>query len=134
MCSSDLDQRFTFSMYFQDELPNNPTFKAHVSYFYGSGQRHGPPRLFDTRTFFKFPVYQRVDIGFSKLITFKRKEGLERKRGLESIWATLELYNVFQYPNTGSFIWIPDLNNTRYAIPNRLSDRLINFRLVMKFH
>ncbi|MCI4670573.1 MAG: TonB-dependent receptor plug domain-containing protein [Bacteroidia bacterium] len=128
------DQRFTFSMYFQDELPNNPTFKAHISYFFGSGLRHGPPRIFELRTWRRFPIYQRVDIGFSKLISFKRKEENEGKRGIESIWTTLELYNVFQYPNTGSFIWVSDLNNNRYAIPNRLSDRLINLRVVMKFH
>ncbi|MEO0900192.1 MAG: TonB-dependent receptor plug domain-containing protein [Bacteroidota bacterium] len=128
------DQRFTFAMYFQDELPNNPTFKAHVSYQYGSGTRHGPPRSFDSRTAFKFPVFQRVDLGFSKLITFKRKAETLKKRGLASIWATFEIYNLIQYPNTGSFIWVPDLDNNRYAIPNRLSDRLVNLRFVVKFY
>jgi len=127
------DQRFTFSMYFQDELPNNPTYKAHISYFYGSGMRHGPPRSFETRTFYQFPAYQRVDVGFSKLITFTKKPILGGRLGLESIWATLEIYNLFQHPNTGSFIWVSDLDNNRYAIPNRLSDRLINLRIVAKF-
>ncbi|MEM7660298.1 MAG: TonB-dependent receptor plug domain-containing protein, partial [Bacteroidota bacterium] len=44
------DQRFTFAMYFQDELPINPTYKVHISYIYGSGMRFGPPRTFDLRT------------------------------------------------------------------------------------
>lgn len=128
------NQRFTFAMYFQDELPNNPTFKGHVSYFYGSGMRHGPPRLFDLRTRYQFPAYQRLDVGFSKLITFKRKEENKGKRGIESIWTTLEIYNIIQHPNTGSFLWVSDLDNNRYAIPNRLSDRLVNLRILFRFY
>ncbi len=127
------DQRVTFSMYFQDELPVNPTYKVHVNYIFGSGMRFGPPRVFDNRTAFDFPAYHRVDIGFSKLITFRPKAESRKKHGLESIWATIEIFNLFQRENTVSYVWIQDLNNNQYAIPNRLSARLINFRLITRF-
>jgi hypothetical protein len=127
------DQRFTFAMYFQDELPINPTYKVHVNYVYGSGMRHGEPGRFDRRTLRQFPAYHRVDIGFSKLISFRTQGEIRGARGLESIWATVEIYNLLQRENTVSYNWIKDLQNNLYGVPNYLSARLLNVRLVMKF-
>ncbi|MEL6673486.1 MAG: TonB-dependent receptor plug domain-containing protein, partial [Bacteroidota bacterium] len=127
------DQRVTFAMYFQDELPINPTYKVHISYVYGSGMRYGAPRRFDLRTFRQFPAYHRADLGFSKVFSFADKPGGRNKLGMESIWATLEIFNLFQRENTVSFTWIQDLNGIQYAVNNRLSARLLNARIVMKF-
>lgn len=126
------DQRFTFAMYFQDELPINPTYKVHLNYTYGSGMRFGPPNTFDDRTSRGFPAYHRADIGFSKLITLGTPGEARSKTGLESIWITLEIFNLLQRENTVSYVWIKDLQNNRYAIPNRLSARLINLRVIVK--
>lgn len=126
------DQRFTFAMYFQDELPINPTYKVHVNYVYGSGMRFGPPRTFDQRTTFDFPAYHRADIGFSKMITFKSKGENKYRYGLESLWATIEIFNLFQRENTVSYAWFKDLQNNRYAVPNHLSARLLNARIIIK--
>ncbi|MEL6251518.1 MAG: TonB-dependent receptor [Bacteroidota bacterium] len=131
--SRPTDQRFTFAMFFQDELPANPTFKVHVTYVYGSGMRFGPPRDLEDRTAFNFPAYQRADIGFSKLISFRTRAETNLKRGVESLWATLEIFNLFQRQNTVSHYWIKDLQNNQFAVPNFLSARLLNVRLVMKF-
>ncbi|TAE49706.1 MAG: TonB-dependent receptor [Bacteroidetes bacterium] len=127
------DQRFSFAMYFQDELPTNPTYKVHVNYVYGSGMRFGPPRTLPLRTYYTFPSYHRVDIGFSKMITFKSAGELQNHHGIESIWATVEIYNLLQRENTVSYTWIKDLQNRRFAVPNYLSARLINVRVVFKF-
>jgi hypothetical protein len=126
------DQRLTFAMYFQDELPTNPTYKVHVNYVYGSGMRFGPPRNFPLRTFFQFPPYHRVDIGFSKIIPL-RKRLFGSARGIESLWITAEIYNLLQRQNAVAFVWIKDLQNQRFAVPNYLSARLLNVRLVMRF-
>ncbi|MEO0471472.1 MAG: hypothetical protein AAF206_17715, partial [Bacteroidota bacterium] len=122
------DQRVSFAMYFQDELPINPTYKVHVNYVFGSGLRFGPPRRFDLRTNFGFPAYHRVDIGFSKVFSFNNDSGVE------SLWATIEVFNLLQRENTVSYVWIKDLQNNSFAIPNHLSARLLNARIVMKFH
>lgn len=128
------DQRFTFAMYFQDELPVNPTYKVHVSYVYGSGMRFGPPNNFELRTFYDFPAYHRVDIGFSKLISFITEGERSHKNGVESIWATIEIFNLLQRENTVSYVWIKDLQNRSFAVPNHLSARLLNARIIIKFH
>ena len=127
------DQRVSASLYFQDEFPLNPTFKVHMNYVFGSGLRFGPPRVFENRTNFGFPSYQRVDLGFSKLISFSAKEDRLGRQGIESIWATLEIFNLFQRENTVSHIWISDLDQRQFAIPNHLSARLLNARVIFRF-
>ena len=127
------DQRVSFAMYFQDELPLNPTYKVHVSYIYGSGIVSGPPRVFESRTAFPFSPYHRVDLGFSKLLTFRGKDERMGRSGMESLWATVEIFNLLQRANTVSYTWIRDLNNNQFRVSNRLSARLLNFRVVMRF-
>ncbi|MFK7970994.1 MAG: hypothetical protein AB8F95_11530 [Bacteroidia bacterium] len=124
------DQRLAVSVYFQDELPLNPTYKVHLNYVYNSGIRFGPPETFNLRTAFGMPSYQRMDIGFSKVFIVRGKGS---DRGIESIWTTLEIFNVFQRANTVSYNWVKDLENRQFAVPNNLSARLLNFRVIVKF-
>lgn len=125
------DQRFTFAMFFQDEMPINPTWKVHVNYVYGSGMRFGPPRNFESRTAYDFPAYHRVDIGFSKEFRFNRPKDAPTY-GFESLWAAIEIFNLLQRENTVSHVWISDLQNNSFAVPNHLSARLINARIILK--
>lgn len=132
--SRPTDQRFTFSMYFQDELPMNPTYKAHINYVYGSGSRFGYPFNFEERTVYRFPSYHRVDIGFSKMIIFRTAEQMEvRKHGIASLWATAEIFNLFGRYNTVGYEWVRDINNRYWSVPQHLSARLINVRMIVQF-
>lgn len=131
------DQRINFGMYFQDELPVNPTYKVHINFVYGSGLRFGPPRVIENRTVFTTPSYQRVDLGFSKIWVFHRstefKNGIKHEKGLESLWISFEVFNLFQRSNTVSYTWVKDVFNAQFAVPNYLSARLLNIRATMKF-
>ena len=51
---------------------------------------------------------------------------------MESLWAGIEVFNLLGIQNTISYLWVEDLNNEQYAFPNYLTDRRINFRLIMK--
>ena len=62
------DQRVTFSMFFQDYLPKNPTIKMHLSLIFGTGIPFGPPGPHLYNDVFRTPPYKRVDIGFTKQI------------------------------------------------------------------
>ena len=129
------DQRVNFSLFFQDYLPNNPTYKVHLSLFYGSSLPFGPPGSAQYQHTLRIPPYRRVDIGFSKQIigenaTYKPKG----KLGLiKSLWVSAEIFNLFQISNTISYIWINDISNREYAIPNYLTPRQLNFKLIAKF-
>lgn len=129
--SRPTDQRWGLSLYFQDELPINPTYKVHLTYIFNSGMHFGRPRKYENRTALQMPTYQRVDIGFSKEFTFK--EAANKEHAVETLWATFEVFNLFGRSNTVSYNWIQDINNDFIPIPNYLSARLLNLRVVMNF-
>ena len=129
------DQRVNFSLFFQDYLPDNPTYKVHLSLFYGSRLPFGPPNSPKYMHILRIPPYRRVDIGFSKQIIgedarYKPKGGL---RFIKSLWISAEVFNLFQISNTISYIWVNDINNRQYAVPNYLTPRQINIKLITQF-
>jgi hypothetical protein len=74
--------------------------------------------------------YIRSDIGFSKIFTPKQKSD---KRKLESIWVGLEVLNLFGAENNISFNWVPDFGGNEFAIPNSLSQRFFNLKMVVRY-
>jgi hypothetical protein len=126
------DQRFNFSMFFQDYLPNNPTFKVHLSLYYGSGLPFGPPRSPRYTATFRMPPYRRIDIGFSKdLMPWVTRTF--RSNILKEAWLGLEFFNLFDINNTVSYYWVSDVNNLQYAVPNYLTGRRLNVSLNIGF-
>jgi hypothetical protein len=134
------DQRFTFSLFFQDYIPNYPSYKMLLSLHYGSRIPFYPPNSERYDNVFRMPEYKRVDLGFSKLISGKKKEG--EKTGpfkyIESLWLGIEVFNLMNINNTISYQWIKTVGNQRgqageYAVPNYLTSRRFNLKLKMKF-
>ncbi|MCF8332031.1 MAG: TonB-dependent receptor [Bacteroidales bacterium] len=129
------DRRVNFTLYFQDYLPKNPTYKMHLNLVFGTGLPFGPPSHERYKDTLRMPSYKRVDIGFSKQL-IAEDQGFRANspfRHFESIWVTLEVFNLLQNNNTVSYLWISDINNRQYAIPKYLTSRRINFRLIAKF-
>lgn len=129
------DQRVNFALFFQDYLPKNPTCKMHLTLIFGSGLPFGPPSLERYKDTLRIPPYRRVDIGFSKQLVsettkFKAKSPL---RYFKSVWLSLEVFNLLQVNNTISYLWIKDVNDRQYAIPNYLSPRQLNVKLIAQF-
>ena len=129
------DQRVNFNMFFQDFLPRNPSYKVQLGFVYGSGLPVGPPtyqRQLDT---LRMPSYKRVDIGFSKLLISENSQLRENSpfRHFESLWVTAEIFNLLEINNTISYMWIKDVENRMFAIPNYLTRRLINVKLIARF-
>lgn len=129
------DQRVTFGLFFQDYLPKNPTYKMHLNLLFGSGLPFGPPTLEKHKDTLRIPPYRRVDIGFSKQLLSENKELKEKNpfRHFKSIWLSLEVFNLLQINNTISYIWIKDVTNRQYAVPNYLTARRLNLKLIAKF-
>ena len=129
------DQRINFSAFFQDRLLKNPSYKVHLTMFYGGALPIGPPNAERYRDVFKIPAYKRVDIGFSKdfLDPENRRPPVFLKKYFSSFLAYAELFNMLDINNTVSFLWIKDVNNNQYAIPNYLTARQLNFRIIAKF-
>ena len=129
------DQRFRFAMFFQDYLPNRPSYKAHISFVYASGLPFGPPDQTRYKDTARMPAYRRVDIGFSRLM-YDRKKMPHAKgfvRAFSSIWASIEVFNTFDINNTISYLWVQDISGGRWGIPNYLTGRRFNLHLEAKF-
>ncbi len=129
------DQRFNFSMFFQDFLPRNPSYQVQLGFFYSSGMPFWPPREDLNVTFGRMPPYQRVDIGFSKqLIGEESRFSAENPlRHVDSMWLTAEIFNLLEISNTISYSWVKDVENQMFAIPNYLTSRLVNLKLIVRF-
>lgn len=131
------DQRFNFKIFFQDYLPKDPTFRVSLTLTYGSGLPFNPPQASPEEKLqdFRLPAYRRVDIGFSKVL---KAEGKTYKKqflnSFKSLWVSLEVFNLLATNNTVSYLWIKDISTSReYAVPNFLTGRLLNVKLVAQF-
>ena len=129
------DQRVNFSLFFQDYLPRNPTYKMSLTLLFGSSLPFGPPNSPRYKQTLRMPPYRRVDIGFSKEIigehtTFSSKNPL---RAFKSLWLTAEILNILQVNNTVSYIWVSDIYGRQYAVPNYLTPRQLNVKLIARF-
>lgn len=126
------DQRVTVGVYFQDHIPNHPSLKMYMNLVYGTGLPFGPPNEWNFRNSFSGAAYRRLDVGFSKLITFNNT-GTRQSKYFQSVWIGLEVLNLLGINNTLSYIWVKDFSNNSYAVPLTLSQRFLNLKAVVYF-
>lgn len=130
------DRLITFGMFFQDYLATNKNFKMYLNWLYGTNLPYNIPNSVKYRNGLEIPPYIRVDIGFSALLLDSdrsRRRSHSPFRNFESIWASLEVFNLIDRPNTISYLLVKDFSNTVYTMPNRLTPRLVNFKIVARW-
>ena len=129
------DRLITVGLYLEDYLSTNKNFKVHLNLLYGSNMSYNIPNSVRYRNSLIIDPYIRVDIGFSALLLSEKtlRRSHSPFRGFDNIWASLEVFNLINRPNTISFQLIKDFSNAVYAIPNRLTPRLLNIKLVARF-
>jgi len=130
------DRRITFGMFFQDYLATNKNFKMYLNLLYGSNLPYNIPNSVKYRNGLEIPAYIRADVGFSALL-LDSDRGKRRShspfRGFDDIWASLEVFNIIDRDNTISYLLIKDFSNTTFAMPQRLTPRLVNFKIVARW-
>ncbi len=130
------DRFLTFGMFLQDYLSTNKSLKVYLNFLYGSNLPYNIPNSVKYRNGLIIEPYIRIDIGFSALLLDSEKSNRRSHspfRNFENIWATLEVFNLIDRDNTISYMLIKDFSNTIFAMPNRLTPRLINLKLVARF-
>lgn len=125
-----MDQRLTVGVYLEDHLPANPSWRVNMQLQWGTGLPFGVPNEPAFRSAFQGRAYRRVDLGFSKYITDIR---WHERPFLKSLWIGADILNVLGINNVISYTWIEDVSGQRYAVPNTLSARFLNFRIVGEF-
>ncbi|THU42002.1 TonB-dependent receptor [Niastella caeni] len=130
------DRFLTFGMFLQDYLSTNKNLKVYLNFLYGSNLPYNIPNSVKYRNALVIEPYIRIDIGFSALLLDSEKSNRRSHspfRNFENIWATLEVFNLIDRDNTISYMLIKDFSNTVFAMPNRLTPRLLNLKLVARF-
>lgn len=129
------DQLFRFGLFFQDEMPKWPSFKVHLNLLFGTPLPYGPPDFNRYKDTLRTSAYRRVDVGFSKQFLTHRekiKPGSPMSK-IKDMWLSLEIFNLLGINNTISYQWVTDVTGRMYAVPNYLTSRRVNLKLVIKF-
>jgi len=119
------DQLVNFNIFFQDHIPHNPTYRVYLNLNFVSGLPFGPPGNLEARNRFRGESYQRVDIGFSKIFIISKKF-------METLWLGMEILNLTGRANNITYYWVRDFNNIYYGVPNSLTARFFNLKLIVK--
>ncbi|MFN8251672.1 MAG: TonB-dependent receptor [Ferruginibacter sp.] len=129
------DRLITVGLYLEDYLPTNKNFKVHLNTIYGSNMPYNIPNSVKYRNALIIDPYIRIDIGFSAQLLSEKSSRRSHSpfRDFDNIWASLEVFNIIDKPNTISYQLVKDFSNTTYSIPNRLTPRLVNVKLVARF-
>ncbi|HUQ66378.1 MAG TPA: TonB-dependent receptor [Flavitalea sp.] len=130
------DRLFTFGMFLQDYLATNKNFKVYLNFIYGSNMPYNIPGSIKYRNALTIDPYIRIDLGFSALLLDADKANRRSHnpfRNFENIWATFEVFNLIDRDNMISYMLIKDFSNTKYALPNRLTPRLLNLKVIARF-
>jgi hypothetical protein len=79
--------------------------------------------------------YIRADLGLSATLLKEKKQrrSFHPLRNVENIWVSLEVLNIIDRANTISYQLIKDFSNTTFAIPNRLTPRMFNIKVLTRF-
>lgn len=136
--SRPTDQRHTVSLFVQDYIPSDPTWRLHLRTLYGSGLPYTPPvpgeqignvveQIPGDRHSARYTRFFRFDIGATKEIPPERTGSRMR------IELTAEILNLFDMINTVSYSWVPDAVGIWQRIPTRLTPRTVNVRLSARF-
>lgn len=130
------DRLFTMGLFFQDYLSTNKNFKVHLNLLMGSNMPFNIPNSVKYRNALIIDPYIRADIGFSALLMDSERSNRRSHspfRDFENIWLSLEVFNLLDRRNTISYQLIKDFSNTVYTLPNRLTPRLLNIKLLARF-
>ncbi len=126
------DQLYNLSLYFTDYFPRRESWKMSLRCSLADGLPFGSTHSGREKQVFRAPAYKRVDIGLSyKVFDYSKHPHVYGKSGFfNDIWMGIDALNLLGINNVNSYYWITDIQNTQYAVPNYLTGRQLNLRLI----
>lgn len=128
------DQWVNFGALIQDRMPKYESFSVQMGMQYGSRLPYGPPDFNRYKDTLRMKSYFRVDVGMSYDFLYK-------KRDKQTFWSknftdaiiSFEVFNLLGVNNVLSKQWIQDVEGKYYSIPNYLTQRRFNLKLIVRF-
>lgn len=148
------DQWVNFGALVQDRMPKFESFTVQMGMQYGSRLPYGPPDYNRYKDTLRQKSYFRVDIGMSydflykyrkremklardKAMGVKTEETEVRRnfftRTFTDAILSFEVFNLLGINNVLSKQWIQDVSGQYYSIPNYLTQRRFNLKLILRF-
>ena len=128
---SPQEQRYSFSMLFQDYFPRLPQLIFHIKFIWSDGLPFAAPKNLESMKTFRTPPYRRIDIGATYAFNAKTAKFM-RKPSAKHVneWALqFEVFNLVGWKNVNSYFWVSDANGYQWASPNYLTGRMFNFKV-----
>lgn len=126
---------YNIGLFFQDYFPGYKRVQLNLKGVLSGGLPVTIPNKGYEDGYFRTPAYKRVDMGISYQLI--EEDDLIRNRGffryLKNAWLGLDVFNLFDMKNVNSYYWITRSDNNQFAVPNYLTGRQINVRLLIDF-
>ena len=126
------DQRYAVNLFFTDYFPGSRKWRMSLKLAFADGLPFAAPHKELETNSFRATAYRRADIGMSyQLLDNSRHE--KKKNFLKNVTLGVDCLNLFGIDNVNSYYWVTDVTNQQYAVPNYLTGRQLNARVLLEF-
>lgn len=125
------DQRYAVNLFFTDYFPGSRKWRMSLKLAFADGLPFAAPHKELETNSFRATAYRRADIGMSyQLLDNSRRE---KKTFLKNVTLGVDCLNLFGIDNVNSYYWVTDVTSQQYAVPNYLTGRQLNARVLLEF-
>ena len=125
------DQRYAVNLFFTDYFPGSKKWRMSLKLAFADGLPFAAPHKELETNSFRATAYRRADIGMSyQLLDNSRRE---KKTFLKNVMLGVDCLNLFGIDNVNSYYWVTDVTSQQYAVPNYLTGRQLNARILLEF-
>ncbi len=136
------DQLLNFGALIQDRMPKYESFGVQMGLQFATPLPYGPPDFNRYKDTLRLRSYFRVDIGMSYDFLYKHKKAMYKggekaksnfwTRNFEDAVLSFEVFNLLGVNNVLSKQWVQDVNGRFYSVPNFLTQRRFNLKLILR--
>ncbi len=128
------DQRYNITFFFTDYFPNYERVQFNLRAIWADGLPFSLPGN-PYENVIRAPAYRRIDIGMNYCLL--NQEDSETKsspwRYFKNIWVGVDVFNLFDIGNVSSYSWFTDVRGNQHAVPDKLTGRQLNIKLIADF-
>jgi len=135
------EQRYNITLFFTDNFPESftrisPHFKKiqfNLRAIWSDGIPFSIPGNYTTTV--RTPAYRRVDIGMAyRLLDENSRDNKPAFwQNFKNIWVGVDVFNLLDIKNVSSYSWFSDINGNPNAVPDKLTGRQFNLKLIAEF-
>ena len=125
------DQRYAVNLFFTDYFPGSRKWRMSLKLAFADGLPFAAPHKELETNSFRATAYRRADIGMSYQLLDNSRH--EKKTFLKNVMLGIDCLNLFGIDNVNSYYWVTDVTSQQYAVPNYLTGRQLNARILLEF-